>query len=147
MRPAPGKSKAGFSLAELLLIMVIITVLAGVAIPSLRRAVDRAAAAKIMTDVRGVTLAVRSYMEANNGAIPTGAAWGKVPPSLAPYLPDGMTFAYKSTTYRVVVQKARGTVRLQIRYPSNDPVGLALQRFRGPDITWTRTLTTVWIQR
>lgn len=142
-RRGPG----GFSLVELLLIMVLIAILAGVAVPSLRKAIDQADAAKIMTDVRNVTMAVRSYMEVNNGAIPAGAAWGVVPPSLRPYLPDGMDFTYKSTTFRVVVQVARGTVRFQVRYPRNDPVGVALKRFVGADVTWTRTQTTFWLQR
>ncbi|GMV04047.1 MAG: hypothetical protein AMXMBFR53_03280 [Gemmatimonadota bacterium] len=144
MRPRPRR-RGGFSLAELLLIMVLIGILAGVAVPSMRKAVDQADAAKVMTDVRNVTLAVRQYMEANSGALPASAAWGAIPPALTEYLPEASAFTYKSLSYRVVTQRARGTTRLIIRYPRQDPIGMALRKFTNADITWTNTRLTVWI--
>jgi len=138
-------AKSGFSLAELLLIMVLISILAGIAVPTMRKAIEQAAAAKIMTDVRNVTLAVRQYVEDTNGTLPASTNWGQAPTDMGEYLPDGTPFSYKTTTYRLRSQAAQSTVRLEIRYPNGDPIGLALQRFVGQNVTWTNTRLTVWI--
>lgn len=143
---AGRRVRSGFTLAELLLIMVVLSILAGVALPTMRKAIDRADAAKIMTDIRNVSMGVRTYIE-NNGGVPDGAQWGVLPPDLVPYLPESGAFGYKTTEYRLVTQANQGSVRLEIRYPNQDPIGIALQRFTGADFTWTNTRTTVWIQR
>ncbi|MDP2956554.1 MAG: prepilin-type N-terminal cleavage/methylation domain-containing protein [Longimicrobiales bacterium] len=140
------RARGGFTLAELLLIMVVLSILAGVALPTMRKAIDRADAAKIMTDIRNVSMAVRTYIE-NTGVLPDGEQWGVLPPDLVPYLPESGSFGYKTTEYRLVTQANQGSVRLEIRYPNSDPIGIALQRFTGADFTWTNTRTTVWIQR
>lgn len=138
-------TKGGFSLAELLLIMVLISILAGIAVPTMRKAIEQAAAAKIMTDVRNVTLAVRQFVEDSNGTLPASTNWGVAPTDMGEYLPEGSSFGYKTTTYRLRSQAALGTVRLEVRYANGDPIGLALQRFVGQDVTWTNTRLTVWI--
>jgi len=139
------RDRRGFSLAELLLIMVLISILAGIAVPTMRKAIDQADAAKVMTDVRNVTLAVRTFVEDSNGALPASTNWGETPADLTAYLPEAGAFTYKSLSYRLRTQVAQGTVRLEVRYPLGDPIGNALQRFVGQDITWTNTRLTVWI--
>lgn len=140
------QASRGFTLFELLLIMVVISILAGIALPTMRKAIDKAEAARIMTDVRNVTLAVRSYVE-EKGTLPKSAPWGTSPPQLQPYLSEAVAFTSGNITYRMVTQKAAGTTRLVVRYPNKDPIGVALKRFVGQDITWTNTRLTVWIER
>ena len=140
------QASRGFSLFELLLIMVVVSILAGIALPTMRQAIDKAEAARIMTDVRNVTVAVRSYVE-EKGTLPNSAPWGVSPPELQPYLSEAVAFTTNNITYRLVTAKAAGTTRLVVRYPNLDPIGVALKRFVGTDITWTNTRLTVWIQR
>lgn len=144
MSPA-RRGRGGFSLAELLLIMVLISILAGIAVPTMRKAIEQAAAAKIMTDVRNVTMAVRQYVEDSNGVLPSSTNWGEAPADMGEYLPEGSSFGYKTTTYRLVTQAVLGEVRMEVRYPVGDPIGLALQRFVGQDVSWTNTRLTAWI--
>jgi len=137
--------RAGFTLIELLMVVVVVGILAGVAMPNLMEAVYRADASRVASDARTVNLAVRTYIE-DTGSLPEGAGWGKVPPQLQSYLPEAMPFSYRSLQYRVVVQKQKGTVRLEAKYPKNDPIGLALQGFRGASVTWTKSKTTFWYE-
>ena len=142
----PREARRGFTLVEMLIVAVVAGILAGLAMPNLREAVFRAEAAKVASDVHTVELAVRTYME-DNGAVPRSGRWGQSPPGLSEYLPEGFPFQYKTLTYRVVGQVNRGRVRLEVRYTRDDPLGVALQRLRSDDVTWTKTKTTFWFER
>lgn len=135
-------SRGGFSLIEMALVAVVLGILAGVSLPSLTRAIHRADAARIMTDVRNVEMAVQAHLE-DTGRLPRTGRWGQVPADLVPYLPESITFQYKHLQYRLVVNRRRGRVRLQVRYPRNDAIGEALKRFRrAGEVSWTRRRTT-----
>ena len=136
--------KRGFTLIEALLVMLIISILAGIALPLLRGGVARADAAKVRTDVRTIELAALQFRE-EDGRFPPSSRWGQNPGNLDEWLAEGTEFTYKDVSYRMVRggNPRRGErFRIQVRYPRNSLIGEALQTFRGPDVIWTRRRTT-----
>lgn len=134
----------GFTLIEALLVMVIIAILAGIALPLLRGAIARADAARVRTDVRQIEVAALQYRE-DQGRFPPRTAWGASAPDLDPYLAEGTPFTYKEVEFRMVRtgNPRRGeTFRVMVRYPRDSQIGEALQVFRGDDVIWTRRRTT-----
>ncbi|MGD2067958.1 MAG: prepilin-type N-terminal cleavage/methylation domain-containing protein, partial [Gemmatimonadota bacterium] len=90
----PGGRKGdrgGFSLPELLLVMVLLGVLAQIAYPNYRAMVLRARAVDLVAQVRAVENAARDY-QADTFQWPAEAATGVVPTGLVSYLPDGFSF-------------------------------------------------------
>lgn len=83
--------EAGFSLVELVVVVVIIGVLASLGVPRLRTATTRARAAVLVNDVRTVRQAAFDYFVDHN-AWPPATEPGQVPEGLDGYLPDGFTF-------------------------------------------------------
>jgi prepilin-type N-terminal cleavage/methylation domain-containing protein len=136
--------RRGFTLVELLLVIVMIAILVGIALPMLRVSVARADAARVRTDVRQVEVAALQYRE-NEGSFPSTSDWGATPTELRTYLADGMPFDYKGLEYRLVTTGDPGpdeAFRIQVRYGEDSEIGEALQAFRGDDVVWTRTLST-----
>lgn len=139
-----GTGRGGFSLLELLTAMIVISILGLVAIPNFKRAVHKADARKVLTDMTAVRAAVYEYRE-DEGRLPPTARWGTVPPTLEPYL-NNVDFQYKSVEYRIRSNRRRGRVDFFVRYPRNDEIGLSLQTFSRPgrdegSVTWNRRRT------
>lgn len=88
---APGKGRGGFTLAELLVVMAILSLLAGLAIPNLQRAVLKARAADAIGDLEVIRVAVLQY-QADRHEWPPDRNRGQIPPGLEEYLPDGFSF-------------------------------------------------------
>ena len=86
-----GLGRRGFTLVELLLVVVIVSVLAAIAIPNYRVVVTRVRAADLLGRIDVVELAVHSYLGDNN-SWPLDEAPGTVPTDLDGYLPDGFSF-------------------------------------------------------
>ena len=68
------KSQKGFTLVELLVVVVIIGVLAAIAVPKFTGATDEAKIAKVKADLRTIASAVILYQAKNNGTIPDDVA-------------------------------------------------------------------------
>ena len=72
---APGSSprRAGFTLVELLVVVGIIAVLAGLVLTARSRASDQARSAQCMNNLRQIGLAMTMYAQSNNQAFPFAA--------------------------------------------------------------------------
>ena len=101
MNPAGRRPSMGFSLIELLTVMVLISILAAIALPRLRDAIYSAYAADVLGDVHAVEIAYSRYIM-DGGTRPRNSGWGAVSRDLVPYLPDGFTFSTDVADYRWV---------------------------------------------
>jgi len=88
---APGRGRGGFTLAELLVVMAILSLLAGLAIPNLQRAILKARAADAIGDLEVIRVAVLQY-QGDRHEWPPDRNRGQIPPGLEEYLPDGFSF-------------------------------------------------------
>ena len=82
---------AGFTLVEIMIVVVIIGLLAAMAIPAFQRSRQRSQAARLTNDFRQYDSAYQRYaLEA--GQLPAAAtAGGVIPPGMTGYLPDAYT--------------------------------------------------------
>lgn len=92
------KSRGGFTLVELLLVMVLLGILALIAMPNYRAATLKARAVDLRADIDVVEQAARDY-NADEFGWPSDAATGVVPPELDGHLPDG--FSFQGTGYQL----------------------------------------------
>jgi len=88
---APGSRRAGFTLVELVLVVVIVSILAGLAIPNFQNVVTKARAADLLGRIDVVEVAVQSYLGDNN-SWPAETGAGVVPTGLINYLPENFSF-------------------------------------------------------
>lgn len=108
--PVPGLStprKAGFSLVELAIVVVIIGVLASLGIPRTRTAAARARATTLVNDVRTVRRAAFDYLVDHN-VWPAASEPGQMPAGLEEYLPGGFTFRSSGARLSFVNDAATG---------------------------------------
>lgn len=73
--PSSPTNRRGFTLIELLAVMVVIGVLATLLFPGMKSMVARGQAAKCISNLRQIGVAVAAYSGENNGAFPRGG-WG-----------------------------------------------------------------------
>lgn len=91
----------GFTLLELLVVMAIAAVLAGIAIPAVRYGTARADSAKCLGNLRGIGVGLNGWLADNNMTMPPLAAARKsrdeevpvIDNTLGSYLPDKRVFA------------------------------------------------------
>jgi prepilin-type N-terminal cleavage/methylation domain-containing protein len=87
-----NRRRDGFTIIELLMVMIVIGVLAGLAVLKYVDLRHRARAAQVTADLESVRLAAYGAWYEHN-AWPGDAGAGQVPVDLAPYLPQGFSFA------------------------------------------------------
>ena len=130
-RPKRRGPRAGFTLVELVLVVVIISILAGLAIPNYKVVVIKARAADVLGRIRVVELGVHSYLGENN-AWPAEAAPGVVPSDMAAFLPDNFEFA--SEDYDLDWENGGGLIGVAV-VTDNELLGQALVNVAGSG-TW-----------
>ena len=89
--PRGRREVAGATLIELLTVMMVLSVLAGIALPRLRGAILKAEAADVLGDMNVVKVAIITF-QADHNAWPSDQGRGRIPPELVEYLPEGFSF-------------------------------------------------------
>ena len=84
--------RGGFTLIELLIVVSIVGILAGLAIPNIQNVLFRARATDAAADMEVVRVATLNY-QADMMSWPAEAATGAIPAGLEAYLPEGFTFS------------------------------------------------------
>ena len=96
--PLPEEERHGFTMVEVLTVMVVMGTLVRMAVPSFHEVLVRARAAEVIGDFETVRVAVLSY-HADHNQWPADGHTGQVPPGLAAYLPDN--FSFEGMGYRL----------------------------------------------
>ncbi len=78
----PPRRSAGFTLVEIMIVVVIIGLLAAMALPALGRVREKSHSARFVSDLRTFAQAFEGYA-AQNGSWPGNAGTGVVPPGLS----------------------------------------------------------------
>ncbi len=87
----PGPAASGFTLVELLIVVAIVGILTSIALPNVYRALYKARAAKVITDITRIRMGAQDYYN-DKGTWPNNTAFGTVPKQLITYLPPGTVF-------------------------------------------------------
>ena len=85
------RPRGGFTLVELLVVMLIIAVLSQIAVTQVGKMMLKARAAAVIGEFETVKVAALNYM-AENHAWPPDATAGIIPSGLEEFLPDGFSF-------------------------------------------------------
>ncbi|HBV30847.1 MAG: prepilin-type N-terminal cleavage/methylation domain-containing protein [Pedosphaera sp.] len=73
--PTVGRASRGFTLIELLVVIAIIAILAGLLLPALARAKQKALGISCMNNLRQLQLAVTYFCDANDDTLPSHSRW------------------------------------------------------------------------
>lgn len=87
-----SRRRGGFTIIELLMVMIVIGILAGIGLLKYMDLRHRARAAQVTADLESVRLAAYGAWYEHN-AWPSDAGAGQMPPELAPYLPQDFSFS------------------------------------------------------
>lgn len=140
MRVAPAptpRGRDGFTLVELLVVVVIVGLLAGLAQPRFDRVLLKARAAQAVSELKVIDVAVRQY-QAQHHQWPPDKNRGIIPPGLDEFLPEGTTFQTEHYVidYDMWDDQPQGLVGLTI-ITTNEELGQAMLELLGERNTWT----------
>jgi prepilin-type N-terminal cleavage/methylation domain-containing protein len=120
--------RAGFTLVELMLVVVIVSILAGLAIPNYQNVVTKARAADLLGRIDVVEHAVQSYLGDNN-SWPADSGAGVVPTGVVTYLPAN--FSFTGDDFQLDWENGGGLIGVGI-VTDNTELGNALVELAGP---------------
>ena len=123
-----GSRRTGFTLVELVLVVVIVSILAGLAIPNFQIVITRARAADLLGRIDVVEVAVQSYLGDNN-AWPAETAAGLIPTGVDEFLPEG--FSFVGEEFQLDWENGGGLIGVGI-VTDNELLGNALVDLAGP---------------
>lgn len=86
------EGRGGFTLIELMLVVVIIGILAQIAIPNMQAVRTKARAVDVMANIRVIENAAENYI-GDEHTFPDDASTGQMPPGLGEYMPDGFSWS------------------------------------------------------
>jgi prepilin-type N-terminal cleavage/methylation domain-containing protein len=93
------RGRGGWTIIELLMVLVIMGILVNIAVPGLRLIRRRAEAAHVIGDIRAIWIGAQSH-HADRGTFPPTDEFGVIPATMVPMLPDGFEFRYGDVRYR-----------------------------------------------
>ena len=96
--PPVARSRRGFTIVELLVVMIVMGILASIAVLKWVDLKDQARTAKINSEFAAVRIADMSYWAENSKHAPEVGP-GVIPPELASLLPGGFTFDHTAEGY------------------------------------------------
>jgi len=135
-RSVRGPNDRGVTLVELVVVVLTISLLAGIAIPNFQRAILRARATSVVGDMNVVRVAVLNY-EADRRAWPEDANRGQTPPGLEEYLPENFSFTREEflLDYENWTGQSPGLIAVSI-LTDDEELGLAILDALGSN-AWT----------
>lgn len=131
-----ASDRAGFSLAELAVVVMVVGILAAVGMPNLQQALLKARATDAVADLQVIRVAVYAYV-GDNHTWPGDVSRGQIPSGLAQYLPDGFSFTTEAYVidYDDWSSKSQGFIGLSVI--TNQPgLGPAMVDILQPN-AWT----------
>lgn len=140
-----ARSRSGFTLVELVVVLLIVNLLAAISLPNLRRAVLRARAAEAAGDRRVVQVAVLNY-QADHHRWPAGGYAGETPPSIASYLPEGFSFATDEyeLDYDEHPDRTPGLIGVALM-TEDEELRLMVRELLGDSNTWLSGEKITWV--
>ena len=133
---AAGRRSLGYTLIELVVVMMVISILAGIAMQLYHGFVIRARAADIIGDMNAVKVAVLTYQSDHN-AWPPDAGSGRIPTGLAEYLPGGFSFDNEDFVLDYENWSGRGSSPFNVGVAfitEEEPLGLWVMDIMGSSI-------------
>ncbi len=119
-----SRNRRGFTFAELMIVLLVITILAGMMVMRYIELKHRALAAQATSDMENVRLAAFTKFY-DTGSWPTDPGQGVVPPELVPYLGNG--FSFSRPEYKLEFENfvppgggASATYQIAIRFSSSN---------------------------
>lgn len=107
--------RKGFTLVELVVVVLVIALLAALAQPNLQKAIIKARAAEAVSTLQVVRVAVLNY-HGDHHTYPKDVGRGQIPAGLAAYMPTGfsLTQKYYTVDYDNWSTKSQGFVGLTV---------------------------------